>query len=82
MAATPAVASGAAPAMAQPPRRMIRRAIGTRLRRRLSRTFQRDSHERELATLRPPGPGTERANHPAICQSPRIHRERRLVSAV
>jgi hypothetical protein len=55
-------------------------AIGSTLRRRLSNTFQRDSAEIGLA-IRAPRPGTWGHSHAMICQSPRIQRCRRAVSA-
>ncbi|MEI8003107.1 MAG: hypothetical protein WCG94_02105, partial [Methanothrix sp.] len=44
----------------------------TRLRRRLSRIFHRDSPEIGLSMTRPPGPGTRMSSQLAICQSPLI----------
>ena len=52
-------------------------AAGTRLRRRLSKIFQRDSADSGLRSRRRSGPGTWRRSHPASCQSPRIQRCRR-----
>src|SRR5664279_5120219 len=57
-------------------------AGGTRLRRRLSRIFQRDSPEIGLSNTIPPGPGTRVRSQLAICQSPLIHLCLRLTSEV
>ena len=57
-------------------------AAGTRLRRRLSKIFQRERPESGLFWRRPLRPGTRGSNHLAICQSPRIQRRRRLTSAL
>ena len=55
-------------------------AAGTKLRRRLSKIFQRESAERGLRSERPAGPGTRGRSQRRICQSPRIQRRRRLTS--
>ena len=65
-------------------------AAGTRLRRKLSKIFQRDSAESGFCWRRAPPPAlgsaqltsTRGSNHWAICQSPRIHLWRRLTSAL
>ena len=57
-------------------------AAGTRLRRRLSKIFHRDSTESGFFRRRPPRPGTPGSSQRAICQSPRIQRCRRLTSAL
>ena len=49
-------------------------AAGTRLRRRLSKIFQRDSPESGFRSLRPSAAGTRGKSQLTICQSPRIHR--------
>ncbi len=56
-------------------------ATGTRLRRRLSKIFHRDKAEIGLRTRRPDRPRTRGSSHAAICQSPRIQRCRRAMSA-
>ena len=57
-------------------------ATGTRLRRRLSKIFHCDSAESGFAhASRAGGPGPAAAATPAICQSPRIQRCRRAMSA-
>jgi len=59
-----------------------RRQCGrTRLRRRLSKSFHCDSADSGFFNRRLPGPGTRESSHPASCQSPRIQRCRRLMSA-
>ena len=55
-------------------------AAGTKLRRRLSKIFQRDSADRGLRSERPAKPGTRGKSQRRICQSPRIQRRRRLTS--
>ncbi len=55
-------------------------AAGTRLRRRLSTSLPRDSHDRGLGSRAPRSRGTHGSNHGNSCQSPRIQRERRLTS--
>ena len=54
-------------------------AIGTRLRRKLSKIFQRDKLEIGLRRVFS-RPRTHGSTHPAICQSPRIQRCRRAIS--
>ena len=54
----------------------------TRLRRRLSRIFQRDSGLSGFFRERALGPGTPGSSHRRSCQSPRIQRRRRLTSAL
>ena len=66
----------------QPATRSSVNAAGARLRRRLSRIFQRDKPGEWIVLTRPPGPGTRGSSHRAICQSPRIQRRRRLTSAL
>src|SRR5208337_189526 len=51
-----------------------RLVTGIRLRRKLSKTFQRLNQERGFGPRRPPGWGTRGNVHSAICQSPRIQR--------
>ena len=58
----------------QPSSRSSVIATGTRLRRRLSNSFQRDSAESGLLRVRPSGPGAHGSSQPASCQSPRIQR--------
>ena len=53
----------------------------TRLRRRLSNSFQRDRADSGLASRRPPGSGTRPRSQAMICQSPRIQRWRRPMSS-
>ena len=60
-----------------PSRRRSVSAAGTRLRRRLSKSFHRESTDSGFLTRRWPGPGTSGRSQPASCQSPRIHRWRR-----
>ena len=67
-------------ASSQPSTRKLNNSTGVRLRRRLSRIFHRDSPESGLAAL-PRSVGTRLPNQEAICQSPRIQRWRRLMSA-
>jgi acetyltransferase len=55
-------------------------AEGKRLRRRLSKSFHRDSPESVFFCLRPSNPDVLGNIHPNNCQSPRIHRCRRLTS--
>ena len=57
-------------------------AGGTRLRRRLSKIFHRDSPESGFFRRLPSRPGTPGSSQRAICQSPRIQRCRRLTSAL
>ena len=57
----------------QPATRNTTCAISLRLRRRLSKIFQRESRLRRLRS-NPSGPGTLRVSHCSNCQSPRIHR--------
>ena len=54
---------------------------GTMLRRRLSKIFHRDKPEIGLRTRWPDRPRTHGSSHAAICQSPRIQRCRRAMSA-
>src|ERR1700676_4841987 len=56
------------------------KAGGTRLRRRLSRIFQRDNADSEFLMRPPNGLGVQGDAHIAICQSPRIQRCRRPAS--
>ena len=56
-------------------------AAGTRLRRRLSNSFHHDNADSGLRTRGPSGPGTSGSSQPASCQSPRIQRWRRAMSA-
>jgi len=56
------------------------RDIATKLRRKLSNNFNFDKTDKGLGTWRPSPFKTEGNNQPAICQSPRIQRERRLTS--
>jgi hypothetical protein len=58
----------------QPHRHSSVNAGGTRLRRRLSKSFQNDSPESGFFAWPFPKPGTRGNNHPSSCQSPRIHR--------
>ena len=60
------------------------KAAGTRLRRRLSKSFHCDSTERGFFCGRVPGllAGTRGSSHPASCQSPRIQRYRRTTSVL
>ena len=55
-------------------------AIGTRLRRRLSKIFHHDNAEIGLRIPRPSASGTRGSSHGKICQSPRIQRCRRTAS--
>ena len=57
-------------------------ATGTRLRRRLSRIFQRESAVSGFLTMSPAASLTLGSNQCAICQSPRIQRWRRRTSAL
>jgi hypothetical protein len=52
-------------------------AGGTRLRRRLSKIFQREMRGRRLRCQAPPRVGTNGNSHRRICQSPRTQRRRR-----
>jgi len=70
-----------APSAAQPTTSTVERAIGTRLRRKLSSTFQRDNGEMQLACVRPRLVGTRCVSQGVSCQSPRIQRWRRVMSA-
>ena len=65
----------------QPSRRRRSNAIGARLRRRMSKIFQRDKMESGFFRRTLSVPGTSGRNHRRICQSPRIQRRRRLTSA-
>ena len=56
-------------------------AGGTRLRRRLSKIFQRDKADIGLGPTCPERPLTDGSSQRAICQSPRIHRCLRPMSA-
>ena len=58
------------------------KAADTRLRRKLSKIFHRDSPESGFFWRCGPGPGTPGSSHRAMCQSPRIQRCRRLTSAL
>ena len=58
-----------------------RLVAGTRLRRKLSRIFQRLKQESWFGRRPPPAWGTRGKIQSAICQSPRIQRWRRLTSA-
>src|SRR3981081_4101803 len=58
----------------QPNSRSRKVAGSTRLRRKLSRIFQREPREIGLATWAPDSSGTYEKIHPAICQSPRSQR--------
>ena len=57
------------------------KAIGSRLRRRLSSNFQRDRLDKGLVTRRPSAAGTPGSNQRISCQSPRVQRWRRVASA-
>mgnify|MGYP000317242711 CR=1 FL=1 len=74
MASTARVQNQADENIVQPSTNNSVKAAGTRLRRRLSNSFQRDSAESGLFRRRPSGPGTRGSSQPAICQSPRIQR--------
>ncbi len=76
-----AVALTRGPAKSHAPSKSSSIATGTRLRRRLSKIFHHDKAEIGFFTLLPSAPGTLGNSHRAICQSPRIHRCRRLTSA-
>ena len=65
----------------QPSTNNANSAGATRLRRRLSKIFQRDSGVIGFASPPPPGRGTRNQSQRAICQSPRIQRWRRFMSA-
>ena len=51
-----------------------RLAVDKKLRRRLSKIFQRLKRESGFGPRPPAGNGTRGRLHPAICQSPRIQR--------
>src|SRR6188472_3152022 len=58
----------------QPIRRRAMVAGGTRLRRRLSKIFQRLKTESGLGSILPPPTGTQDLSQSIICQSPRTQR--------
>ena len=58
------------------------KAEGTRLRRRLSKSFHSESAESGFFWRCPLEPGTRGSSHGTSCQSPRIQRWRRLTSAL
>src|SRR5262249_56623178 len=58
----------------QPARRRAKVAAGTRLRRRLSKIFQRLNAESGLCAILPSPTGTRGLSQSMICQSPRIQR--------
>src|SRR6185503_19432145 len=58
----------------QPTTRSAMIAGGTRLRRRLSKIFQRLNTESGLGSVLPPPTGTQDLSQSMICQSPRIQR--------
>lgn len=58
----------------QPNRNKRQVAGSTRLRRRLSRIFQRETSEMGLGTRAPDSSGTWLVSHSTICQSPRSQR--------
>ncbi|MNP06269.1 hypothetical protein D3C76_982440 [compost metagenome] len=66
----------------QPHASMVRKAPGSRLRRRLSKIFQRARLLRPLAAKPPWGFGAHGRAQYRTCQSPRIQRCRRLASAL
>ena len=81
MPITTSVHSQARGSTVQPSSSSAVSATGTRLRRRLSNSFHCDSTDSGFRNRRLPGPGTRDSSHPASCQSPRIHRCLRLMSA-
>ncbi|MNF76206.1 hypothetical protein D3C84_583130 [compost metagenome] len=66
----------------QPHASIARKAPGSRLRRRLSKIFQRARLLRRLAANPPWGFGAHGRAQYSTCQSPRIQRWRRLASAL
>ena len=58
----------------QPNKNSAKVAGSTRLRRRLSRIFQRETREIGLGTRAPDSSGTRSVSHSTICQSPRSQR--------
>ncbi|MNF99288.1 hypothetical protein D3C84_821810 [compost metagenome] len=66
----------------QPHVSMTRKAPGSRLRRRLSKIFQRARALRRLGANPPCGFGAHGRAQYSTCQSPRIQRCRRLASAL
>ncbi|MNP74206.1 hypothetical protein D3C76_1710450 [compost metagenome] len=66
----------------QPQASMVRKAPGSRLRRRLSKIFQRARLLRRLGAKPPWGFGAHGKAQYSTCQSPRIQRWRRLASAL
>src|SRR5437763_4891746 len=58
----------------QPAKRRATVVGGTRLRRRLSKIFQRLKAESGLGSILPPPTGTQDLSQSMICQSPRIQR--------
>ena len=79
---TIAVQNHAAASTVQPSSSNAVSVAGTRLRRRLSKSFHCDSSDSGLRSRRPSAPGTRRRSQPASCQSPRIQRRRRATSAL
>ena len=76
-----AVHAAGVPGRTVQPRRSTATVTGAiRLRRRLSRIFQRDTSGRRLR-CRPVGDGTKGKSHHRICQSPRTQRCWRLACA-
>src|SRR4026208_867882 len=64
----------------QPIKSIASKASGTRLLRRLSKIFQRESVDSGFLWILRSEPGTNGVHQLAICQSPLIHRCRRWVS--
>ena len=62
--------------------RVAVRVGATRLRRRLSNSFQRESGDKGFASRPSPWVGTRARSQPASCQSPRIQRWRRAMSSL
>src|SRR4030095_14680330 len=61
------------PKTIQPIKSIASNAMGTRLLRRLSKIFQRESAERGFLWILRSEPGTNGVHQLAICQSPLIH---------
>ena len=77
------IVQGSASATAnQPHSSMVRKASGSRLRRRLSKIFQRARALRRLRSSLPQAVGVHGSSQGSNCQSPRIQRWRRLTSAL
>jgi len=81
MPSTTTVQNAADENTVQPSNSSSVRAAGTKLRRRLSNSFQRDRADIRFLRYLPSTPGAQGSNQTASCQSPRIQRWRRLTSA-